>query len=100
MTEDHVYGVRLFVPGVAATAAQWQGLLAHAGLVMSGPLLTSEALGFEVLVEWTENDGTFGRAFSHGTMSMEEQHAVAGAGSAWSWTCQCSSAPRPWTWPP
>jgi hypothetical protein len=82
MAEDHVYGVRLFVPGAAATMAEWQGLLGRAGMTLDGPLLTSETLGFDALVEWVENDGSFGQAFSYGTMSVEEQHAVAEAGSA------------------
>jgi hypothetical protein len=82
MTEDPVYGVRLFVPGTAATAGQWQGLLRGAGLTLDGEVLTSEALGFDALAEWVANDDSFGQAFGHGTMSVAERHAVAGAGSA------------------
>lgn len=77
-----MYGVRLFVPGAAATMAQWRGSLGRAGLTLDGELLTSGTLGFDALVEWVENDGSFGEAFSYGTMSAQEQHAVAGAGSA------------------
>jgi hypothetical protein len=82
MTDDRVYGVRLFVPGTAATVAQWQGSLGRAGLTLDGLLLTSETFGFRALAEWVDNDGLFGQAFGHGTMSVEEQDAVAGAGSA------------------
>jgi hypothetical protein len=82
MPDDHVYGVRLFVPGVAATMAQWQGSLGRSGLSLDGESLTSQHLGFRVLAEWVENDGSFGQAFGHGTMSAEEQRAVAAAGSA------------------
>ncbi len=82
MPDDHVYGVRLFVPGTAATMARWQDSLARSGLTLDGPSLTSKDLGFRALAEWVENDGTFGQAFGHGTMSEKEQSAVAGAGSA------------------
>jgi hypothetical protein len=82
MPDDHVYGVRLFVPGTAATAAQWQRPLGRSGLTLDGQSLTSQDLGFRALVEWEENDGSFGEAFGHGTMSAQEQRAVAGAGSA------------------
>ncbi|MEN3615629.1 hypothetical protein AAH979_39805 [Plantactinospora sp. ZYX-F-223] len=82
MTGDLVYGVRLFVPGTAATMAQWQGLLGRSGLTLDGQSLTSETLGFRALAEWVENDGSFGEAFGYGTMSAEEQRDVAGAGSA------------------
>jgi hypothetical protein len=82
MTGDLVYGVRLFVPGTAATMAQWQRSLGRSGLTLDGELLTSQTLGFSALAEWAENDGSFGQAFGHGTMSVEEQAAVAGAGSA------------------
>ncbi|RSM53426.1 hypothetical protein DMB66_38780 [Actinoplanes sp. ATCC 53533] len=77
-----MYGVRLFIPGTAATMAQWQGSLGRSGLMLDGQLLTAETLGFRALAEWVANDGSFGQAFSHGTMSVEEQRAVAGAGSA------------------
>ncbi|MDW5326177.1 DUF4261 domain-containing protein [Plantactinospora sp. KLBMP9567] len=82
MTGDLVYGVRLFVPGTAATMAQWQGSLGRSGLTLDGQSLTSETLGFRAQVEWVENDGSFSQAFGHGTMSVEEQCAVVGAGSA------------------
>lgn len=82
MTDDRVYGVRLFVPGTASTVAEWQGSLGRAGLTLDGQLLTSQTLGLRALVEWVHNDGSFGQAFGHGTMSAEELGAVAGAGSA------------------
>ncbi|MBU2662531.1 DUF4261 domain-containing protein [Actinoplanes bogorensis] len=82
MPDDHVYGVRLFVPGTAASMSQWQAALGRSGLTLDGPSLTSPRLGFRGLVEWVGNDGSFGAAFGHGTMTPEEQRAVAGAGSA------------------
>jgi hypothetical protein len=82
MPDDHVYGVRLFVPGTAATIAQWQDSLGRAGLALDGESLTSPDLGFRALVEWADNDGSFGQAFGHGTMSAREQGAVDAAGSA------------------
>src|SRR6185369_11361888 len=82
MPDDHVYGVRLFVPGTAATMAQWRGSLGRSGMTLDDHSLTSQNLGFGALAEWVENDGSFGQAFGHGTMSEAEQRAVAGAGSA------------------
>lgn len=82
MPDDHVYGVRLFVPGTAATMAQWQVSLGRSGVTLDDHSLVSQNLGFRALAEWVENDGSFGQAFGHGTMSVEEQRAVAGAGSA------------------
>jgi hypothetical protein len=61
---------------------QWQSSLGRSGLTLDGQLLMSETLGFRALAEWVENDGSFGEAFGHGTMSVQEQRAVAGAGSA------------------
>lgn len=61
---------------------QWQDSLERSGLMLDGEVLSSGTLGFHALAEWVENDGSFGQAFGHGTMSVEEQRAVAGAGSA------------------
>ena len=82
MSDDHVYGVRLLVPGTAATMAQWRASLGRSGLTLDGESLTSQHLGFRARAELVDNDGSFGQAFGHGTMSVEEQRAVAGAGSA------------------
>ncbi|WP_344500521.1 DUF4261 domain-containing protein [Dactylosporangium maewongense] len=82
MSEDHVYGVRFFVPGVAATMAQWQDSLGRSGLTLDGKSLTSQRLSFRAPVDWVENDGSFGQAFGYGTMSAQEQSAIAAAGSA------------------
>jgi hypothetical protein len=82
VTDDRVYGVRFFVPGIAETMTQWEDSLGRAGLALDGQVLTSKTLSFRALAEWIENDGWFGQAFGHGTMSLEEQGAVAGAGSA------------------
>lgn len=82
MTDEGVYGVRFFVPGTAATVAQWRDSLGRAGLTLDGQVLTSKILSFRAPAEFIENDGSFGQAFGHGTMSAEEQGAVARAGSA------------------
>ena len=62
--------------------AQWRSSLGRSGLMLDDDSLTSPNLGFRAPAEWVENDGSFGEAFGHGTMSVEEQRAVAGAGSA------------------
>jgi hypothetical protein len=62
--------------------ARWQGSLGRSGLTLDGHSLTSQNLGFRALAQWVENDGSFSQAFGHGTMSEEEQSAVAAAGSA------------------
>ena len=77
-----MYGVRLFVPGVAATMARWQEALGRAGMTLDDRSLTSGTLDLHALAEWVDNDGSFGEAFGYGTMSEREQSAVAGAGSA------------------
>lgn len=82
MTDEPVYGVRLFVPGTAATLPQWEGSLGRTGLVLDGESLTSKGVAFRALVEWVENDGSFGQAFGFGTVTAEERRAIAGAGSA------------------
>ncbi len=82
MLEDHVYGVRLFVPGAAATIAQWQDTLGRSGLTLDAESLTSPDLGFRALTDWVANDGSFGQAFGYGTMTAQEQQAVDAAGSA------------------
>ncbi|WP_433063612.1 hypothetical protein [Dactylosporangium sp. CS-033363] len=64
MPDDHVYGVRLLVPGTAATMAQWQESLGRSGLALDGLSLTSPNLGFAALAEWVANDGTLGQAGS------------------------------------
>ncbi|XVV14745.1 DUF4261 domain-containing protein [Actinoplanes sp. CA-131856] len=64
-------GVRLFVPGTATTMEQWRSSLGRSGVTLD-----------DAATEWVANDGSFGEAFGYGTMSWEEQHAVAGAGSA------------------
>jgi hypothetical protein len=82
MTDDQVYGVRFFVPGTASTMTQWEDSLGRAGLTLEDHVLTSKTLGFRAPAEWVGNDGSFGQAFGHGTMSAQELGAVAGAGSA------------------
>ncbi|GAA1035622.1 hypothetical protein GCM10009557_43900 [Virgisporangium ochraceum] len=62
--------------------ARWQAALARAGVTLDDRSLTSQALDFHATVEWVDNDGSFGEAFGYGTMSAQEQSAVADAGSA------------------
>ncbi|MEV0456648.1 DUF4261 domain-containing protein [Catellatospora methionotrophica] len=82
MTDDRVHGVQLLVPGTAATMTQWQDSLGRAGLTLDGRGITSKALSFHTPAEIIDNDGSFGQAFGHGTMSAQEHAAVGRAGSA------------------
>ncbi|MFC4044910.1 DUF4261 domain-containing protein [Dactylosporangium siamense] len=82
MADDLVYAVRLFVPGTAADPTQWQDALGRSGLTLDGDSLTSQHLGFRALAEWVANDGSFGDSFGYGTVTPQEQRAIAGAGSA------------------
>jgi len=82
MIDDRGVGVRLFVPGTPLTADRWQDALGGCGMTLDGESLTSAAVGFPALMAWVANDGSFGESFDFGTVTAEEQRAIAGAGSA------------------
>ena len=56
---DPITRVTLFVPGTPRSAKAWSAKLGVEGLRLPGP----------VEVEWIENDGEFGKAFSFGTVA-------------------------------
>ncbi len=73
-----------FVPGTPATPAAWTRALKGAGLRVSREdRLFGPELPFSVGMEWIENDGSFGQAFSFGTCSTAEQRAIGDAPGAW-----------------
>lgn len=72
--------VTLFVPGTPESFAAWKRALATKKLTISGDVL--RGLGFEVQVEFVENDGSFGQAFSFGTVEAVRVEAIAAAPGA------------------
>jgi hypothetical protein len=61
----------LFVPGTQPSVTAWNAALKHDGLNVEGDVLRGKGLAAKVDVEWVENDGGFGAAFSFGTVSAE-----------------------------
>jgi|SRR5579871_719964 len=74
--------VTLFVPGKPASAKAWRSALGNEGLELEGALLHMKKLDLPVHVEWVENDGAFGKAFSFGTVAAEVVKAIDGAPGA------------------
>jgi hypothetical protein len=72
--------VTLFVPGKPKSFAAWKSALAKTKLTISNDVLSG--LGFEVKVEFIENDGSFGEAFSFGTVEAQQVEAIAAAPGA------------------
>lgn len=72
--------VTLFVPGKPQSFAAWRSALAKTKLTISNDVLSG--LGFEVKVEFIENDGSFGQAFSFGTVEAEQVEAIEAAPGA------------------
>ncbi len=72
--------VTLFVPGKPKSFAAWRNALAKTKLTISSDVMSG--LGFEVKVEFVENDGAFGQAFSFGTVEEEHVKAIAAAPGA------------------
>jgi hypothetical protein len=77
----------LFVPGTPASLHAWQSALAAHGLLLEAgdpARLHGPELPFEVRAEWIDNprDGGFGKAFSFGTATKEEQQRIEAAGGA------------------
>lgn len=82
MSASPVYAVRWFVPGTPRSFEAWATALGRCGLTVDGDTLAGEGLGCRPLLEWIENDGSFGDAFGYGTVTPDEQSAIAAAGSA------------------
>jgi hypothetical protein len=72
--------VTLFVPGTPKTLAAWKSALAKKKLTVSGGVLSG--LGFDVQVEFVENDGAFGQAFSFGTVEADQLAEIDAAPGA------------------
>jgi hypothetical protein len=69
---EQITRLTLFVPGTPASASAWSSALRPRGLQLDAGLLRGGELGAtQVQVEWVENDGQFGKAFSFGTVSPE-----------------------------
>jgi hypothetical protein len=74
--------VTLFVPGVPSSAAAWYEALQRGGLSVENGVLRGEGLDAPPEVEWIENDGAFGQAFSFGTVGRGVIEAVEAAPGA------------------
>jgi hypothetical protein len=74
----------LFVPGTAADLGEWRMRLSAHGVTLDGARLHCNGIAFVVGVEWVDNpkDGSFGEAFSFGTVSLPEQRAIDAAPGA------------------
>ncbi len=74
--------VTLFVPGAAASEAAWNERLQRSGVRIEAGVLCGDGIAAPPAVEWVENDGSFGRAFSFGTVGsdvIETLEAAPGA---------------------
>jgi hypothetical protein len=79
--QDRVH-VTLFVPGTPEDVRAWGRALDAKGFTLDGDTLRGAGLPFPVKLEWIENDGSFGQAFSFGTAPAEQQRAIDGAPGA------------------
>jgi len=61
----------LFIPGTAASLEDWNLALQPSGLSIEGSALRGAGLSYEVPIEWVDNDGSFGEAFSYGTVASD-----------------------------
>src|SRR5215510_441156 len=59
----------LFVPGAPASAEAWSKALEPCRLRIERDVLCGDGLDATVEIEWVENDGGFGAAFSFGTVA-------------------------------
>jgi hypothetical protein len=80
--------VTLFIPGVPASAEAWSKGLKRGGLRIDGGALRGDGLDAKVEVDWIENDGTFGQAFSFGTVAPAVISALEAAPGALVLYCQ------------
>lgn len=76
--------VTLFIPGTPADLADWRTRVAGRGVALDEVSLRCDGIGFTVGVEWVDNpqDGSFGRAFSFGTVTPDEQRRIDAARGA------------------
>ncbi len=66
----------LFVPGSPASLSSWLKVLGETGFEVAEGILRGNGLIFAVPYEWIENDGSFGNAFSLGTVSTRQREAI------------------------
>jgi hypothetical protein len=74
--------VTLFVPGVPSSAVGWNEALQRGGLRIENGVLRGGELAASPEVEWVENDGAFGQAFSFSNVGRGVIEAVEAAPSA------------------
>lgn len=74
--------VTLFVPGVHASAHAWSEALQRRGLRIEHGALRGAGVDAAVEVAWIENDGSFGAAFSLGTVGSDVIETIDAAPSA------------------
>jgi hypothetical protein len=74
--------VTLFVPGTPTSAKAWNQALHRHGLRIEKDALHGDNLAASVGVEWVENDGEFGKAFSFGTVGPDVIEALEAAPGA------------------
>lgn len=74
--------VTSFVPGVHASAHAWSEALQRRGLRIEHGALRGAGVDAAVEVEWIENDGSFGAAFSLGTVGSDVIETIVAAPSA------------------
>lgn len=72
----------LFIPGSPASLQAWDLALQRSGLSLESGSLRGAGLSHEVGVEWVPNDGSFGKAFSYGTVASDLVDAIEGAPGA------------------
>jgi len=74
--------VTLFVPGTPNSANAWSSALSRHGLHFDRGVLQGDGLDAAAQVDWIDNDGEFGNAFSFGTVPpqvIEALHNAPGA---------------------
>lgn len=74
----------LFVPGHLPTLENWRLALLREGLTLERRSLIGSELASPIEVEWVDNpgDGSFGQAFSFGTVSESERNVIETASGA------------------
>lgn len=82
MTDRPLTRVTLFVPGTPASPAAWAAALGRRGLRLEAGALRRDGGEEAATVEWVEPDGTFGKAFSFGTVSPDGVAALDAAPGA------------------